>query len=274
MILLLTLEFFAAAVVLTREPAIQLMPPVAPPARPADSALIVGSGRTERLVNLGGPDADRLLAGISADIGTAVNDVEGFWGVDWSHDIEIVATGSDRQFWAEAGGGSAPQWADIAAVAVADRVDPDRRITVGQRIVFAPGAAAMSASALRTVLTHELFHYAARADTALDAPRWLTEGVADFVARPPAVLPDAATLIAKLPSDADLDAPGPQRSLGYDRAWWFARFVSGNYGAAKLRELYLAACGAGHVDPATAMRAVLGADPEALLARWQQWMAR
>lgn len=34
----------------------------------------------------------------------------------------------------------------------------------------------MSATALRIVLTHELFHYAARVDTALDAPRWLTEG--------------------------------------------------------------------------------------------------
>ncbi|EUA23932.1 peptidase MA superfamily protein [Mycobacterium xenopi 4042] len=38
------------------------------------------------------------------------------------------------------------------------------------------GAAAMSDAALRIVLRHELFHYAARADTALDAPRWLTEG--------------------------------------------------------------------------------------------------
>jgi len=34
----------------------------------------------------------------------------------------------------------------------------------------------MSDSALRIVLTHELFHYAARVETALDAPHWLTEG--------------------------------------------------------------------------------------------------
>ena len=53
-----------------------------------------------------------------------------------------------------------------------------------ERIVFAPGAAAMSDAALRIVLRHELFHFATRADTASDAPRWLTEGVADFVARP------------------------------------------------------------------------------------------
>ena len=55
--------------------------------------------------------------------------------------------------------------------------------------MFAPGAAAMSDASLRIVLRHELFHFASRADTAADAPRWLTEGVADFVGRPPAPRP-------------------------------------------------------------------------------------
>ena len=93
--------------------------------------------------------------------------MEAFWGTDWPRDIAVVATGSQRQFETEAGGGPPAQWADIAAVAVADRVDPARRIAIGQRIVFAPGAVDMSELALRIVLSHELFHYAARADTAL-----------------------------------------------------------------------------------------------------------
>ena len=79
---------------------------------------------------------------------------------------------------------------------------------------------------------------------------------------------------AALPSDADLDAPGPQRSLAYDRAWWFARFVADTYGAAKLRELYLAACGARHTDLPTAVHDVLGDRHGGVLARWQQWVAR
>jgi hypothetical protein len=136
------------------------------------------------MTNLGGRRSEVLLNRVAADIGQAVDAVEAFWGTDWPRDIAVVATGSQRQFETEAGGGPAAQWADIAAVAVADRVDPARRIAIGQRIVFAPGAVGMSASALRIVLNHELFHYAARADTAVDAPRWLTEGVADYVARP------------------------------------------------------------------------------------------
>lgn len=238
------------------------------------SPMIVGD-RAVRLVGLGGPASDRLLSRVASNMGAAVDKVEAFWGVDWSREISIVAAGTDDQFRAAAGGGSEAQWADIAAVTVADRVDPAHRVAVGERIVFAPGAAHMSEAALRIVLTHELFHYAARADTALDAPRWLAEGVADFVARPSAPKPaDALSIASTLPSDADLDTPGPQRSLAYDRAWWFARFVADTYGAGTLRALYLAACGAGHADELTAIRDVLGADSAGLLARWRQWLLR
>src|SRR5262249_21483632 len=126
-------------------------------------------------------------------------------------------------------------------------------------------------ASLRIVLRHELFHYAARADTAADAPRWLTEGVADFVGRPPTPLPaSAAALIARgLPTDADL--AGPERSLAYDRAWWVARFVADAYGVAALRDLYVRACGHGHPDLGTAVQQSLGADLAEVLAAWRQW---
>ena len=230
--------------------------------------------RTLGMTNLGGPRSQVLLTRVAADLGPAVDAVEAFWGTDWPRDIDVVATGSQRQFEAEAGGGPAAQWADIAAIAVAERVDPARRIAIGQRIVFAPGAAGMSEQALRIVLSHELFHYAARADTAADAPRWLTEGVADYVARPRTPLPEATPPPTALPSDADLAAPGPQRSQAYDRAWWFARFIADTHGTATLRALYRAACGVGHTDLPTAVHDVFGSDMAGALADWQQWLIR
>jgi len=230
--------------------------------------------RTLRMTDLGGPQSQTLLTRVAANIGGAVDAVEAFWGTDWPRDIDVVVTGSQRQFEAQAGGGPAAQWSDIAAIAVADRVDSARRIALGQRIVFAPGAAGMSERGLRIVLSHELFHYAARAETAVDAPRWLTEGVADYVARPHTGLPGAMALPTALPSDADLAAPGPQRSQAYDRAWWFTRFVADTHGTAALRALYRAACGDGHADLPTAMRLALGADPAGILADWQQWLTR
>lgn len=203
----------------------------------------------------------------------AIDSVERFWGPRWPSEIVVVATGSDEQFARQARLDPAVRWSDIAAVSVADSVDPGARRAHGQRIVLAPGAAAMSDAALRIVLSHELFHLAARPDTAMDAPRWLTEGVADFVARPPAPLPAGAAAVTALPTDAELDGPGPQRSAGYDRAWWFARFVAEEFGADGLRRLYVAACEPGHGGFDESVREALGTDVDDLRARWAQWLS-
>ncbi|SEH75434.1 hypothetical protein SAMN04489835_3676 [Mycolicibacterium rutilum] len=212
----------------------------------------LADGRTVHLIALGGPRAEHLITRIAAEMDDAAGAVTAFWGPDWPRAVTIVAAGSDAQFSAVGGG-------DPATAAT----------TTDDRIMFAPGAADMSADALRIVLRHELFHYAARARTAADAPRWLTEGVADFVGRPAAAPPGAS--VAALPTDAELS--GPDRSWAYDRAWWFSRFVADRYGAPTLRALYLAACRPGHPDVATAVRDTLGADMAAVLAQWRQWAA-
>lgn len=270
---MLVAELCAALVVAVHQQAEQPAPVVTTSSDSIEHRFAVGTtpDRIVRSTNEGGPDAGRLLSRVAADMRPAVEAVVAFWGPDWSPEIPVIATGTDEQFRVAAGGGPAAQWTDIAAVTVVDRVDPALRTALGARIVFAPGAAGMSVGALRIVLTHELFHFAARADTATDAPRWLAEGVADYVARPPTAVPaDAATT---LPTDSELDATGPQRSQVYDRAWWFARFVADIYGVPKLRELYRSACGVGHGDVQTAIRAVLGVDAADLPNRWRNWAA-
>ncbi len=202
----------------------------------------------------------------------AVDAVTAFWGDDWPREIVVVTTGTDADFAAQTGEPTR-DWSGVAAMTVADRVDMDKREAFGQRIVFAPGANSMSESALRIVLRHELFHYAARADTALDAPRWLVEGVADYVGRPAAPRPGPTAVPARLPTDAELDAGGKQGSAAYDRAWWFARFVADEYGPAALRRFYVEACGPDHPDPDASSRAALGVGLGDLLSRWQRWLA-
>lgn len=228
------------------------------PAGPAaPTGRVLADGRRAQLVDLGGAHTAGLLARIDTELDAGTAAVTAFWGDDWSREIVIAAAATDDQFTALAGGGS-----DIAAAAV------------DGRIVFAPGAAEMSTTALRTVLRHELFHHAALPHTAADAPRWLTEGVADFVARPAERphLPTGTAQAIPLPTDSDLDTPGPVRVHAYDRAWWFSSFVADRYGSAALRELYLRGCGPGPADVATAMRDVLQADPDVVLAGWRQWL--
>jgi hypothetical protein len=233
--------------------------PIAPSApATASHTQTLHDGRTATVIPLGGAQSATLAARIGAELDSAADAVTGFWGASWRRDITIVVTGTNEEFAAMGGGGS-----DIAAA------------TTPRRIVFAPGAAAMSDGALRIVVRHELLHYAARADTAADAPRWLTEGVADFVGRPPDPRPGPARAVdlARLPTDADLDTPGATRSLAYDRAWWFSRFVADRYGTPALRRLYLAACGPGHADVATAIRTTLGADLPQVVDAWRQWLS-
>jgi hypothetical protein len=222
----------------------------------ASTAQTLRDGRTVRLIGLG-ERAAPLLRRISARLDDAADAVTEFWGPDWPREIVIVAAGTDEQFAAVGGGDS-----HTAAT------------TTGERIMFAPGAAEMSDESLQIVLRHELFHFAARGATAADAPQWLTEGVADFVGRPPTSLPPdaAATARVGLPTDAELS--GPERSSAYDRAWWFSRFVAETYGTAALRDLYVRACGHGHPDVATAVRDTLGIDLAAVQAAWGQWLTR
>jgi hypothetical protein len=244
------------------------------PTLSASAPSVLAGGRTVRLLSLGGTRTDGLLTRVGAEMGAAVSAVERFWGIDWGHgddpEITVVATDSDAQFLDYAHLDTRRQWTDIAAVSVADEVDLVGRATSGQRIIFAPGASAMTDSALRIVVTHELFHLAARADTALDAPRWLTEGVADFVARPSSAIPVGTG--TELPSDAALDGSGVERSAAYDRAWWFARFIADTYGTDGLRRLYLAACGPHHADLAVAVQQALGTDLPGLTLRWVSWL--
>jgi hypothetical protein len=257
--LVLLVELLAAVVLLSRSTPAPAAPAVtpAPPAATTESVTL-GSGRTAEILVLPGPETAGLAARIRGELKDAADAVTAFWGDDWRRDVIVVTTGTDEQFTVMGGGGS-----DIAAA------------TTPQRIVFAPGAARMSDASLRIVVRHELLHYAARRATAADAPRWLTEGVADYVGRPPTPLPGpaAAAELARLPTDSDLDTAGTTRSLAYDRAWWFSRFVADRYGPEGLRNLYLAACGIGHTDVPNAVRNALGVELNEVLVAWRQWLS-
>lgn len=225
-------------------------------------------GREMLLTVHAGVDAQRTAQRVTAEIGLAVDAVVAFWGDDWRRDIVVDVTATEAQFAAAlAGTGVESAFAGMAAVAVATWVDPANGTADGQRIVFAPAMAGVGDSGLRLVLRHELFHYAARTQTALDAPVWVTEAVADFVARPP----QPTDVVAQLPADADFLGPEPARSRAYDQAWSFARFVADRYGVAALRQFYVRAAGAGHTDVASALREVLGASTSELLEQWADW---
>ncbi|MCG5432703.1 hypothetical protein LV457_10435 [Mycobacterium sp. MYCO198283] len=238
---------------------------VASDVRPPDRVTVTAA-HTAR-ITASDPRAVVLVGRIRAQFDPAVAAVTAFWGADWPREVAIEIAADDAAFAASAGG-PVSRWTGVAAVTLADRVDPVGRVATARRILFAPGAAAMSDTALRTVLRHELFHYAARADTAADAPQWLTEGVADFVARADEARDDEPTgdTAPTLPSDAELAGPG--RSAAYDRAWRFACFVADRYGPPALRALYVHMAGPARQPLDAAARDVLHTDAAGLQRQW------
>ena len=208
---------------------------VAPPAAPApvdDAHHVLGGVEPRRVLrrphgrghNLGGPpERVRWIHGIAGEFDGAVR------AVTASGVLTGAVTSSSSQ---PVPMNSSARWR--AAVPTS----PPRPTSSGSCSHRAPPR--MSDSSLRIVELHELFHYAARAGTATDAPRWMTEGVADFVG--PALFAATGTApTAESAATADGRRPGRRGSdphAAYDRAWWFSRFVADRYGTATLRRLY------------------------------------
>jgi hypothetical protein len=156
------------------------------------------------------------------------------------------------------------------------------RVFVNPR-VFDP----LPASARRVVLRHEATHVAVAA-AASDAPLWLTEGFADWVALADSPLPvrvlasQAAALVRTrgaprhLPGPAEFAADAPDLGAAYESAWLAVRLIARTHGApALLRFQRLAdreARGEGGVQEA--FRVALGTTPAAFTRAWQHELAR
>ncbi|QGP88761.1 hypothetical protein GKZ92_14640 [Gordonia sp. 135] len=213
----------------------------------------------------------------------AVDAVTAFWGESWDRRAVLVTTSDQDEFAALVGQGGAIGAA--AAATVYSRVDFPRRTAIGQRVVFTPAADDLAPPTLAVVLRHELTHVAARAQTALDAPLWITEGVAEYVGRKGTYrrLADAAPDLTEavragrtptaLPDDAAFAMDGQTSQLAYQSAWSMAAYVADRYGEARLKRFYLGV--AATADPArqdAAIRAALGVSRDELIAGWGRWL--
>ena len=132
------------------------------------------------------------------------------------------------------------------------------------------------------VLGHETTHVALGA-TMIDAPLWLSEGIADYVALVDTALPDTVLaaqirslvrrdgLPGALPGAAEFD--GSNRDIGawYEAAWLAVRLLAETYGRQALLRFHERVEVDG--DTRAAFREVLGTTEDALLRAWQAELA-
>ncbi len=228
------------------------------------------------------PGNKPMVTRLARELDPAVASVDAVWGDQWGRRVALVLPDSPAEMRALVG----PDFPieSVVAVAVADKLDTQRRTTTGQRVVLSPtGSRALSIASLRVVLRHEITHVAARVDTVDGSPMWLLEGFADYVGYRDSGLslaqgaPDLAEQVrggsvpGSLPQDRDFR--GRDRDVAYQRSWSLARFVAERFGEADLVELYRSLAGAGPISAGETDRllgSAIGLDRGGLLRAWQE----
>ncbi|WP_238423411.1 hypothetical protein [Gordonia sp. 'Campus'] len=231
------------------------------------------------------PDTSTTVAALRRLLPDAVDSVTAFWGEGWDRRAVVVPTATDEQFAALVPGGRAAI-GTAAAATVFNHLDRAQRSVTGQRIVLTRAARELAEPTLAVVLRHELTHVAARADTAVDAPLWITEGVAEYVGRKGTYtrLADAAPDLAEAvragagptapPADADFAMDGQTSQVAYQSAWSLAAYVADRFDEARLKKMYIGvAASALPAAQDAAITAALGVSRDQLLAGWQRWLA-
>ncbi|MFD3802780.1 hypothetical protein ACFWTC_03925 [Streptomyces sp. NPDC058619] len=224
-----------------------------------------------------GQDAD-VLRGIAAEADRAVPAAGAAWPRPWAGRVVVLVPGSLERM-AELLGRPADAYRGLGAVTtgrVGGGPSPADRVVVNPE-----GYAELSAAGRRIVLTHEVTHVATRAATSATTPLWLSEGFADWAAyrgggtTPEQGAPALAREVRRggppgeLPPDGAFAFGGEAEAVAraYEGAWLACRLIAGRWGDAALVALYERA---GREPLGTALREVLGTDPEGLLKAWRE----
>jgi len=180
---------------------------------------------------------------------------------------------------------------DFAAVArplgTIPRGSEDERFA-GSRVVINPAGFDADSEFTTLLIRHEITHVALFRRTGPLSPKWLVEGVAEYVGNagsrlPPEVL--AARLSeqvaargapASLPTDSDFGLID-DASIGYNTAWLLCRYVVARWGRTALFRLHDAMGTPTGLDRPgekypRALRSVLGTTEEALLDGWRRYV--
>jgi len=248
-----------------------------------DRSLVVGTGEAAALQAY----ADQT------DVSAAL--VDEVWGVVWPRVVVVVVPGDQAQMAGLLQRDDQTGLEQIAAVTTGEVGLPSGGSA--DRIIVNPaGFDQLDEVSRGVVLTHEITHVATRSTSALDAPIWLSEGFADYVAYQGTELPrrsvaaDVLELVragtgpTALPDAAAFDPANGDIAPAYSGSWLAAELVARTYGQEVLVEFYRAVTGTGVVaaldDEAPSQRArvdeafrsVLGTEQALFVKQWQAYL--
>lgn len=244
--------------------------------------VLVRSGRSSLV--LAHPRNAGRMAVFAAAVDAAVPHVSAVVGTNWPRRVAVIIPDDREEMVSLVGERLA--LGKIAAVAVADSVDPNAGRARGQRVVINPANLdKLGPLGRRVVLQHEVAHVATRGWTGFGMPIWLVEGFADYVGylgtplSPVEVGDELRRQVrggnwpGRLPVPADFAGDSGRLSVAYEEAWSACRLVvQRGGGTAALLRLYrqvgTAADPEAELDPA--LRSVLGLSPAEFTAQWRR----
>lgn len=237
--------------------------------------------RSGPVLVLGHPDAAAALPGIAATAAAAVPAVSAVVGSAWARAVAVFVPSSAGEFTDLTGGADST---DVAAVSVVDTSGGSR----SARIVVRPDVLrTLSAVGLQITLRHELTHVATVATTTPITPRWLIEGLAEYVGNRGSGQPVAAaaadlgkqvrsgTLPSGLPKDADFGAQGRSLAVVYEQSWLACALLADRVGATGLADLYVAVGRTTAPDDTAfglVLKARLGLSLDQFVAQWRAYL--
>lgn len=222
-----------------------------------------------------GPASERNLVEQLAELcEPAAETVDTAWGTAWSEGngrrTQLVVAATTKDLAKLLDRNDTEGLADTAAVTVGPEDAPAKAVYVN-----GPAFDGLSDQGRQIVLTHELVHVASRATGDSDAPTWLEEGFADYVAYRGTNLSSQqiagealnASLPGSLPTTADFDASGSKAAIAYGRSWAAVRVVAGRLGGDEaMKRFYQKAA---HQGLAAALRSAGFANVGAFVKAWR-----
>lgn len=243
--------------------------------------VVVHRGRSS-LVLAHPRNADRMA--IFADaVDAAVPRVSAVVGSTWPRRVAVIIPDDRAEMVSLVGEKLA--LGKIAAVAVADSVEPDVGRARGQRVVINPANLdKLGPLGRRVVLQHEVAHVATRGWTGQGMPIWLVEGFADYVGYlgSPLSAPEvgdelrrqlrARTWPGQLPTAADFAGDSPRLSVAYEEAWSACRLIVQRRGTQGLLRLYrqVGTAADPEAELGPALRRVLGMSEPEFVEQWRR----
>ncbi len=237
--------------------------------------------RSKHTLVIGHPQDERAVKRIMREAELAVSHVTRYVGKKWDERVVIVLPGDHDELNRLLEDPQVPfDFSAIARPLATFPGDEDFREFAGSRVVINPDGFRPGNTFARMLIRHEITHVAMFGRTGPMTPKWLIEGLAEYVGN--AGQPYSAARLAPtlgelvddegvpklLPTDSDFGLIS-DAGIGYDSGWLMCRYIAEKHGVQALLKLYDAS-GMRSVDDA--MRRVLKTSETALVRAWRPYV--